>query len=107
MYLTQCDVDLISPIRLEICQNIIVDNRSEEICTDQDLRVQGGKNRREGRLEVCYNQAWGTICNTVYGQHAAKIFCVRLGFDGEYKICSLFHLLLGCAYSGIGSLVIV
>ena len=96
-------LDLISPRRHQICKKILIwyfidvkTNRSEEVCKDQDLRVQGGKNRREGRLEVCYNQAWGTICNTIYGQHAAKIFCVRLDFDSEYKLCHLFHQNLMC-----------
>ena len=70
------------------------DKTNLAVCKDQDLRVQGGKNRWEGRLEVCYNQAWGTLCNNVYGEHAANIFCVRLNFDGEY----IFPETLGCMH---------
>ena len=58
-------------------------NRTEEPCNDRDLRVVNGTSPREGRVEVCYNQAWGTICNVVYGMHAAEILCTALDFEGE------------------------
>ena len=51
-------------------------NRSE--CNDQDLQIVGSA--REGRVEVCYNQAWGTICDEVYGLNAVRILCSQLGF---------------------------
>ena len=35
----------------------------------------------EGRLEVCVNGAWGTICDTVYGTRDAQVACRQLGYD--------------------------
>jgi len=35
---------------------------------------------REGRLEVYYNDIWGTICGRRFNDVAAKIACDALGF---------------------------
>jgi len=37
----------------------------------------------EGRLEVCVNNAWGTICDTSFGSHDAHVACGQLGYEGE------------------------
>ena len=60
-----------------------------ETCQDRDLRLVDGSSVREGRVEVCYNQAWGTICNQVFGDLAAGIFCNELGFTR--KLSSLYN----------------
>lgn len=51
-------------------------------CDDWDLRVMDGSSVREGRVEVCFNQAWGTICNEHYGVADAQILCSQLNFEG-------------------------
>ena len=33
----------------------------------------------EGRVEVCINQAWGTVCSTRFDQEDAGTVCVALG----------------------------
>ena len=50
---------------------------------------------REGRLEVCINNAWGTVCNTLFGREDAEVVCEQLdGFQrgGTYVLQSSFHL---------------
>ena len=52
-------------------------------CTDGDVRLikQGEVTASEGRVEVCINNAWGTVCNTLFGKTDAKVVCGQLGFD--------------------------
>ncbi len=34
---------------------------------------------REGRIEICFNQAWGTVCDTLFSIPDAKVACNQLG----------------------------
>ncbi len=52
-----------------------------EICNDGDLRLIGGSNNTEGRVEVCYNEAWGTICDNSFDRNDATVICGQLGFS--------------------------
>lgn len=39
---------------------------------------------REGRVEVCVNNAWGTVCERNFGTPEAKVVCNQLqGFSSE------------------------
>jgi deleted-in-malignant-brain-tumors protein 1 len=49
-------------------------------CTHGALRLEGG-NITEGRVEICINNAWGTVCSDSYGSRDAKVICQQLGFD--------------------------
>lgn len=40
----------------------------------------------EGRLEVCINSAWGTICDAAYGTRDAQVACKQLGYDDEGNV---------------------
>lgn len=50
-------------------------------CTDGDMRLVGGSNVTVGRVEVCVNDAWGTVCNSGFGTNEAKVICRALEFD--------------------------
>ena len=36
-------------------------------CTDGDVRLVDGNAPYEGRVEMCINRAWGTVCSTYSG----------------------------------------
>ena len=56
---------------------------NEQSCTDWDIRLLGGSSPSQGRVEVCYMNQWGTICNN--GQTVlpalANVICRQLGYS--------------------------
>ena len=50
-------------------------------CSDGEVRLVDGSTPNEGRVEVCINQAWGTICGDSYwGSVDANVVCGQLGY---------------------------
>ena len=50
-------------------------------CLEGDVRLVEGNNRREGRVEICKDNLWGTICNDGWGTHDARVVCRQLGLS--------------------------
>ena len=44
-----------------------------------------GSNPLEGRVEVCFNNAWGTICDSGFSTSDAEVVCQALGFPFNGK----------------------
>ncbi|XP_052845540.1 uncharacterized protein LOC128258146 isoform X4 [Drosophila gunungcola] len=49
-------------------------------------RLEGGRNSNEGRLEVKYHGAWGSVCDDDFNQKSAQVACNSMGFYGPAKI---------------------
>ena len=61
------------------------------ICVTGDVRLVGGNNPREGRLEMCYFNQWGTICSNSMTSQVAQVACRQLGFAGSMCVAHM-HL---------------
>ncbi|XP_038048478.1 deleted in malignant brain tumors 1 protein-like isoform X2 [Patiria miniata] len=93
------------------------------ICQAQDsIRLSGGDNNREGRVEVFYNGVWGTVCDDSWDLNDATVACRQLGFTSAQSAPTGAHFgqgvdpvylddvqctgseatLMSCEHSGIG-----
>ena len=52
-------------------------------CGDGDLRLMNGNTGLEGRLEICFHNKYGTICDRQFDNLDAKVACRKLGFSTE------------------------
>lgn len=64
-----------SHLRLFIALSIVTQSN----CSEGDVRLIGGGTEYEGRVEVCVNRAWGTVCGYSGWANAAKVVCSQIG----------------------------
>ena len=50
-------------------------------CFDGEIKLVGGTSDSEGRVEVCLNGQWGTVCHDFWGSVDAQVACRQLGFS--------------------------
>ena len=49
-------------------------------CTDGKIRLRNGYLQGEGRVEICINNAWGTVCDDGWDDADASVVCRELGY---------------------------
>ena len=48
-------------------------------CTENEVRLRGGSSHAEGRVEICLNNEWGTVCDQMWDYISAGVTCRQLG----------------------------
>ena len=56
------------------------------LCDEGTLRLAQGPKPSVGRVEVCVNRTWGTICSQYVDNTDASVICKSLGYSpyGKY-----------------------
>ena len=80
---------------------IIMSNNHHELCVvvscqHGELRLQGSSYRHAGRVEVCVNGVWGTVCDGKWNAPDATVVCKQLGFSRIGKLTFCNWLVLTC-----------
>ena len=53
-------------------------------CDQGGIRLQGGT-ALQGRVEICNDNVWGTVCDDYWGPPDAQVACRQLGFSPSGK----------------------
>ena len=52
-------------------------------CLEGDVRIRGGTHPSNGRVEVCKNGIWGSVCFSGWSDNEAAVVCRHLGHDSN------------------------
>ena len=66
-------------------------------CQDGDIKLVDSSNPLSGRLEVCVNSTWGTICHDYWDNNDATVVCRQLGYSKECLKYNVMIFIISCA----------
>ena len=61
--------------------NFLFDVTNVVFCNDTAIRLVDGSDQYEGRVELCFDETWGTICDGAWSIADANVACRQLGYS--------------------------
>ncbi|KAK3713138.1 hypothetical protein QZH41_010040 [Actinostola sp. cb2023] len=58
----------------------VTKEKKERSASEGNIRLNGGRSPKEGRVEIFHRGEWGSVCEDKWSQEDAKVVCFELGF---------------------------
>ena len=52
-------------------------------CNESEVKLVDGASTEDGRMVICFNGLWGSVCHNNWDDHDAEVVCKQLGYNGS------------------------
>ena len=71
-----------------LCQGSANQSNNSNECTSGEVRLANSSNNIEGRVEVCTEKIWVSVCDSYWGRFETRLFCKQLlGHTAKGMVC--------------------
>ena len=52
-------------------------------CNESEVKLVDGASTEDGRVVICVNGLWGSVCHNNWDDYDAGVLCQQLGYNGS------------------------